>query len=359
VFSQYYLYSRNFTRLLAGLMASCDNDLLRARLTENLWEEGGGLAPELRHSEIFRGFLRHGLAVDVDHIEFFDATRLFVQSYLDFCVHAPPAAAAAFLSLGTEGIVPRLYETFLEGLQRAGVGEEHMAFFRIHIACDDAHAETLEQIMLSYGSMPDWLGVCHRAMDHALTLRRHFFEELYDAIVARRMQGVLGEIQRGEPLAPERPDASTICYRAGTPGAPLYSNVHERLGIEFEVDRVPFASSTLDTRVLRVAPHKNNERHKHPHESVFYVIAGRGRVHVNQASVDVGPGDMVFVPRWALHQSYNTGDDDLVILAVTDFGLTERAYVGNPLKTTRLLGAEAPRASGRVVRQARAVEEAL
>jgi len=115
----------------------------------------------------------------------------------------------------------------------------------------------------------------------------------------------------------------------------------------------------LDTRVLRVAPHRSNERHKHPHESVFYVIAGRGNVRVNQSSVDVGPGDMVFVPRWATHQSYNTGDEDLVILAVTDFGLTERAYVGDAVKTTRLRGAEAPRASGGPPRPVHLAEEAL
>src|SRR6202000_1665016 len=40
VFAQYYLYSQNFTRYLAALMASCESDLLRARLAENIWEEG-------------------------------------------------------------------------------------------------------------------------------------------------------------------------------------------------------------------------------------------------------------------------------------------------------------------------------
>src|SRR5580704_15188007 len=155
LFSQYYLYSRSFTRYLAALMANCEDDLHRARLTENIWDEGGGLAPELRHAEIFRRFLRDGLGVDVDAIDFLDGTRLFVRQYLDFCAHAHPAAGAAFLSLGTEGIVSRMYGTFLHGLLRAGLAEEHTAFFRIHMACDDEHAQTLEQIMMGYASMPD------------------------------------------------------------------------------------------------------------------------------------------------------------------------------------------------------------
>jgi pyrroloquinoline quinone (PQQ) biosynthesis protein C len=49
IFGQYYLYSKNFTRYLAGLMARCESDYFRARLAENLWEEGGGCDPEKRH----------------------------------------------------------------------------------------------------------------------------------------------------------------------------------------------------------------------------------------------------------------------------------------------------------------------
>src|SRR5580700_898068 len=137
LFSQYYLYSQSFTRFIAALMANCEDDLHRSRLAENLWEEGGGLAPEQRHAEIFRRFLRGGLGIDVADIDFLDATRLFVREYLDFCLHAHPAAGAAFLSLGTEGIVPRMYATLFDGLLRAGVAEPHLAFFRIHMECDD------------------------------------------------------------------------------------------------------------------------------------------------------------------------------------------------------------------------------
>src|SRR5262249_38018538 len=99
----------------------------------------------------------------------------------------------------------------------------------------------------------------------------------------------------------------------------------------------------FDARVLRVDPGKTSERHKHPHESLLYVVSGKGRVHVNHASFEVAPGDLVFVPRWALHQSESTGAQPLTVLALTDYGLTEKAYVGNPMKTTRLKGAQAPR----------------
>ncbi|MFT3774467.1 MAG: iron-containing redox enzyme family protein [Minicystis sp.] len=343
VFSQYYLYSQSFTRYLAAVMANCESDYYRARLAENIWEEGGGQAPSQRHAEIFRRFLRDGLNVDFGNVDFLDATRFFVREYLDFCLRSHPAAGSAFLSLGTEGIVPRMYAVLLDGLLKAGLAEEHAGFFRIHMECDDAHAETLEKIMTSYAHLPDWYSTCFRAMDYALSLRARFFDQLYEAVQARRVKKIVSSIQRGESLAPEEPAESALIHRPGTPGAPLYGNVNERLNIEFSVERVPFASEVFDTRILRIAPHKNNERHKHPHESVFHVIKGRGKVHVNRSSVDVGPGDVVFIPRWAMHQSVSTSDEELVILALTDFGLTEQAFLGDHLRTTRLKGMQAVR----------------
>ena len=57
---------------------------------------------------------------------------------------------------------------------------------------------------------------------------------------------------------------------------------------------------------------------------------------VDQNAVEVKAGDMVFVPRWAVHQSQNSGDTEMVILAVTDFGLTSKAYIGDYNKTARM-----------------------
>lgn len=343
VFSQYYLYTRSFTRVLAALMANCESDLHRAQLAENIWEEGGGATPERRHAEIYRRFLREGLGIDIDSIEFADPARLFVREILDFCRDAHPAAGSAFLSLGTEGIVPRMYGVLLDGLLHAGVGEEHLSFFRIHMACDDAHAETLEQIMTSFAGTPDWITICHRSMDHALSLRQRFFEQLYEGVRAKRVQRLMERIQRGESLASPAPGPVDVRFRVGAPGLPLYANAEAARGIEFSVERAPFACEVLDPRVLRVVAGKSTERHRHPHESLLYVISGRGRVHVDQTSVEVEPGDLVFVPRWAIHQSHSTGDTELTILALTDFGLTDRAYVGNQLRGTRLKGTQAPR----------------
>jgi pyrroloquinoline quinone (PQQ) biosynthesis protein C/mannose-6-phosphate isomerase-like protein (cupin superfamily) len=343
IFGQYYLYSKNFTRYLSALMANCDNDYHRSRISENLWEEGGGIAPEKRHAEIFRSFLKDGLGIDVNSIDYLDSTRFFVREYLDFCLHSHPSAASAFLSLGTEGIVAKMYGIIVEGLLKAGIQEEHLTFFRIHMECDDEHAETLEKIMLSYSDAPDWYNVCHRSMTFALDIRERFFNKLYDQLIVRRLNPVLDNIQNRASLAAELPSKAELLHRMSDAGKPLYNNQNERLNIDFSVERVPFKTDVFDTRILRIAPHRNNELHKHPHESIFYVIKGEGKVHIDDAVLDMKPGDLVFVPRWAMHQSHNTTGEELLILALTDFTLTEQVFMGNHVGTTRLKGAQAER----------------
>ncbi|MGH8605982.1 MAG: cupin domain-containing protein, partial [Gammaproteobacteria bacterium] len=62
--------------------------------------------------------------------------------------------------------------------------------------------------------------------------------------------------------------------------------------------------------------------------TLMYVLSGGARVLIDYAAILAREGDVVYVPRWALHQTQNTGDSELRILAVTDFGLATRAFVG-------------------------------
>lgn len=186
VFSQYYAYSRCFTRYLAALMMNCEDDLMRAQLSQNLWEEGGGTAPERRHANIFRNFLIHGLDLHIDAIAFEPASLEFSRAYLRAANSSDLAFSAAFLSMGTEGIVPRLYGDFVVGLRMAGVLEQHLEFFHIHIAGDDEHAETLKQILLSQSAEPDFANRARRGLQHALDLRAGFFTYLQRSLAQKR-----------------------------------------------------------------------------------------------------------------------------------------------------------------------------
>jgi quercetin dioxygenase-like cupin family protein len=60
-----------------------------------------------------------------------------------------------------------------------------------------------------------------------------------------------------------------------------------------------------------------HEHHLHPDaEEVVIVISGSGWHRVGDAIYDIGPGDVVFVPRNAPHSACCTSDEDLVIIWV-------------------------------------------
>ena len=334
IFSQYFMYSKNFTRYLAALMATCDKDYYRSRLSENLWEEGGGAVPEQRHAEIFRNFLKDGLGLDINNLQYDDHAKLFSKSYLDYCLQAHPAAASAFLSMGTEGIVARLYAVICQGLLKAGIAEKDLHFFHLHMECDDEHALTLKEMMLSYQDEPGFMQMAEEGLMRALDLRTQFFDGLYETIRNRRIQTLFDRIQNKTSLAAA--DETLKAQLGDGTEDTLYDNTNDRLGIDFNVTRLPFKCEVLDPRILRIAPRKSNENHCHPHETLMYVIEGQGRVCIDEKTISVSAGDVVFIPRWCRHQSHNETEQTMTVLAIADYGLTSTAFIGNQLKTTRL-----------------------
>ena len=95
----------------------------------------------------------------------------------------------------------------------------------------------------------------------------------------------------------------------------------------------------MDPRVVRISPGRNNEQHKHAHESLFVILQGRGEVLVGEQWNPVRKGDVAFVPRWIVHQTKNTSaTEELVVLAITDFGFTS-AVLGDYDRRTRLAAA--------------------
>ena len=182
----------------------------------------------------------------------------------------------------------RMYSVLVEGLLQAGAEERHLEFFRIHIGCDDEHAETLEKMMCSYFDEPDWFSTCERAMDYALTLRRRFFDGLLEALPHQRMKRLIASVQ--SEAAPLPADREARLHRAGAEGTPLYHNADADQALEFRVERLPFRAEVLDPRVVRIPAGKRNELHKHGHETVIHIMSGRCSVQVDDQVLEARAG---------------------------------------------------------------------
>ena len=137
------------------------------------------------------------------------------------------------------------------------------------------------------------------------------------------------------PPAPPRhgyastPDPETLALH--------YEHVNSRLGIHFQVHKLPFEQlQALDIRLLTIAPGASSEKHRHAHESIFFVLQGQALIVIEGEEIALAQGDLATVPRWAVHQTCNGSQDhELRLLAVTDFGLTS-ALLGNYDQQTRL-----------------------
>ena len=150
------------------------------------------------------------------------------------------------------------------------------------------------------------------------------------------VETIIHNIEARLPLAEGRP-TSEFHADALAGNSEIYRNRNKRLSIDFSVDVLKFAGTQVfDPRVVRIAPGANNELHRHAHESLFYVISGKAEVRIGDEALELEPGGVAFVPRWAFHQSRNLSQsEELVILAITDFGLT-KAVLGDYDKRTRL-----------------------
>ncbi|HNX69044.1 MAG TPA: cupin domain-containing protein [Candidatus Omnitrophota bacterium] len=51
---------------------------------------------------------------------------------------------------------------------------------------------------------------------------------------------------------------------------------------------------------------------------VYYILEGKGRMHIGQESAGVGPGDVIDIPPEAVQYIENTGTSDLVFICIVD-----------------------------------------
>lgn len=238
--------------------------------------------------------------------------RYFAVQCEAACRELEASAAAAFL-LGGELVLARLHAAMAKSLGKT----EASAIQRD----GQRRAGELANLLDGRPVQPSH----HAAVERMLALLLQLFEDLYQAVRFHRMAGAFDRIQARDSLA-----------QPAEPAIPLYPGVGEidlevredDRGIEFTVERYPGIYEALDPRVVRIAPGKTNNLHKHAHETLFYIVSGVGRILIETTWVPVKAGDAVHAPRWVMHQTANTGDSELLMLAITDYYCTVQVYVG-------------------------------
>jgi len=186
---QQFHYARHFTRYFCALLANVIDERDRFELTHNLFEEMGlGDLGAVPHAQMYREMMATmGVASDAEAI--LPATQRLVSTMLSCCSDPRHLVGLGALCLGAEAIVPHVYSTILAGFAAVGEPAEHLEFFRIHVAGDDAHALTMRAIIdrelaRDPGLRGDLLAGAARAID----ARVEFFEALSEPQVVQKLE---------------------------------------------------------------------------------------------------------------------------------------------------------------------------
>lgn len=171
-------YSSYFTRYLCALMSNLPSNHEVLLLGQNLFEELGlGEGGSTPHHLIYRDMLGH-FGLSLDGATPARGTLGLINTMLHHCRHPNAAFGLGAICLGAEALVPHIYSDLISGFTACGVAPEHIEFFRIHVECDDGHAQTIRDIMLSLaegeGSQIDIMLTAGQALVDA---RWRFFDD--------------------------------------------------------------------------------------------------------------------------------------------------------------------------------------
>lgn len=193
----YYGYSAHFPRYLTALISRLETPGHRNALLENLTEEAGQYGQEeleelrecgvqsewivgIPHPELFKRF-RDALGVTNtafadDHIEVVCWRELFIT----MLTTGSPAEAVGALGLGTETIVQRIYEPFVDAINHIEtLTARDSVFFPLHTTVDDHHQATLKAVAAAFADTPQGRADLAKGMHKALTLRDSVWNWFY------------------------------------------------------------------------------------------------------------------------------------------------------------------------------------
>jgi pyrroloquinoline-quinone synthase len=187
-----YKFSREFNHLLARILVRCADEGARVAIAENLYEELGEGNERATHPELFRRFTRAiGISDEVlERVPAEPETVHLVETYLGMAERRGYLAALGAVCFASEGIVPLLYAQLRDGILGARpLPPEALAFFDLHISCDQGHAARLAEVVEARIQTPEQMRDATSAITEALDARWGFFT----AVERRALQGDLPE----------------------------------------------------------------------------------------------------------------------------------------------------------------------
>jgi len=92
------------------------------------------------------------------------------------------------------------------------------------------------------------------------------------------------------------------------------SEQHPGLQYKLLIDASKAQTDGFSFGILKLAPGAALSPHHHDPQESYFILEGKGLLHLNDAEQEVGPGSVVYIPRSHLHGIANTGTRPLVFI---------------------------------------------
>ncbi|MGB6168406.1 MAG: iron-containing redox enzyme family protein [Geitlerinemataceae cyanobacterium] len=174
-----YQFSKEFNRILAGIMSCCPEASAQLVILENLYDEMGEGDPRRSHPALFRRFTRE-LGIDDETLETLPTssqTQALIETYLSLPHRYGYLAALGAMCFASEGIVNALYVQLHNGISGASpFSKDSLVFFELHIDLDSDRAAKLETIVEPRIQSVEEAKRVQRAIGAAMNARVRFFD---------------------------------------------------------------------------------------------------------------------------------------------------------------------------------------
>lgn len=175
---QMYKFSKEFNRILAGILSCCQDESPQLVILENLFDEMGQGDVSQAHPELFRRFTR-ALGIDDNTLAALPTapeTSALIETYLRIPHQYGYLSALGAVCYASEGIVSSLYTQLYKGIIGAApLPKESLIFFEVHIDVDDSHAAKLAAVIEPRITIPEDEIKVKLAIVEAMDARVQFF----------------------------------------------------------------------------------------------------------------------------------------------------------------------------------------
>ncbi|MDP2731209.1 MAG: cupin domain-containing protein [Dehalococcoidales bacterium] len=104
---------------------------------------------------------------------------------------------------------------------------------------------------------------------------------------------------------------SRIMTRGEDTEALLFKNREQgiRRAVKLIDPEAGFDNKSIDMRVNELPPGSHSQSHRETKEHIMYILKGSGYSLIDGEKFEWQEGDVMYIPRWAWHQYFNTSPD--------------------------------------------------